>query len=422
MKRLIALLLAACMMLSGCSSWMDGSYVSISPHMAQENDQDQDMDWISDAEQLYEAIRNMVAYGKSSEIFYTRDYGQRTVSSDMAQVEFKIMNADPVGAYAVEDIQYELGVNGSQSTIVVNIEYNHTRAEILRIQKVRNAEEAKRAIKSVLNQLNTDLVLYVENYQQTDFAQIVEDYAQEKPEMVIEIPQVSVAVYPYEGDERVVELKFSYQLNRDNLRTMQNQVKRVFDSAALYVSSDETTHEKFAHLYSFLMERFDYQIDTSITPAYSLLRYGVGDSKAFAVVFAAMCRQIGLECLTVSGTRNGEPWFWNIVKEDDAYCHVDLLRCVEVGEYRERSDVEMEGYVWDYSGYPSCDREIPPEMTDPAEPTDDMSESDTESAETEIPADTAEPNGETEAHLKTAGVTGETELLADTTVTDSIEE
>ena len=45
------------------------------------------------------------------------------------------------------------------------------------------------------------------------------------------------------------------------------------------------------------MERYDYRIETSITPAYSLLRHGVGDSRAFAVVYAAMCQQAGLECL-----------------------------------------------------------------------------------------------------------------------------
>jgi hypothetical protein len=302
-------------------------------------------------------------------LFYIRNYGPKTVDVDMRQVGYWIKSEDPIGAYAVEDITYELGVNGGQSTLAVNIDYRHARAEIVRIQKVVGPEITQKAIHSALNQLSTELVLYVENYQKTDFAQIVEDYAQNEPDVVMEVPQVSATVYPNHGDDRVVEIKFTYQINRDNLRTMQNQVKRVFESAQLYINSDELTHEKYSHLYSFLMERFEYKLDTSITPAYSLLRYGVGDAKAFAVVFAAMCRQIGLECLTVSGTRDGEPWFWNIIREDDAYYHVDLLRCEEEGEFREYSDSQMGGYVWDYLDYPACDREMAPVETKPDEDT-----------------------------------------------------
>ena len=102
------------------------------------------------------------------------------------------------------------------------------------------------------------------------------------------------------------------------------------------------------------MERFDYKQETSITPAYSLLRHGTGDSRAFAQIYAAMCRDSGLTCMSVTGTREGEPWTWNIILDGEAYYHVDLLRCSEIGKYQEWTDEEMEGYVWDYSAYPAC--------------------------------------------------------------------
>ena len=398
MKRLTALIVALCLLLSGCSTWMDGSYVSITPHMEQQNDQSQNVNWISDIDELHEAIRAMVNYGRASDLFYIRNYDEKTVSVDMRQVGYWIKSEDPIGAYAVEDITYELGVNGGQSTLAVNIDYRHSRAEILRIQKVVGTEIVQKAIYSALNKLSTELVLYIEDYQDTDFAQIVEGYAQKEPDVVMEVPQVSVTVYPNQGEERVAEIKFTYQTNRDSLRTMQSQVKRFFESAQLYVNSDETTHEKYSHLYSFLMERFDYKFDTSITPAYSLLRYGVGDAKAFAVVFAAMCRQIGLECLIVSGTRDGEPWFWNIIREDDAYCHVDLLRCEEEGMFRECSDAQMSGYVWDYLEYPTCNREMPPVTTQPTEESEGPDQTtETEPPEEETPTEeTTEPVAEEE--------------------------
>ena len=147
---------------------------------------------------------------------------------------------------------------------------------------------------------------------------------------------------------------------------MQTQVRKVFDSAVLYVSGDGEDREKYAQLYSFLMERYDYKIETSITPSYSLLRHGVGDCKTFAVVYAAMCRLSGLECLVVSGTRAGEAWYWNIVRDGQRYFHVDLLRSAQVGKFVELTDGQMEGYVWDYSRFPECsaDASEPPQTTE----------------------------------------------------------
>ena len=196
-------------------------------------------------------------------------------------------------------------------------------------------------------------MLLVGQYEDTDFSQFVQDYAREHPETIMEVPQVTQALYGT-GESRVVELIFSYQTSRDSLRRMQTQVKPVFESAVLYVSGDGDDYQKFSQLYAFLMERFDYKLETSITPTYSLLRHGIGDSRAFAQVYAAMCRDAGLTCITVTGTRDGEPWTWNIILDGEEYYHVDLLRCSERGKYRELTDEEMEGYVWDYSDYPAC--------------------------------------------------------------------
>ena len=204
-----------------------------------------------------------------------------------------------------------------------------------------------------------------DSYEQMDFGQIVRDYAMDHPQNVMETPQVTSEVYGI-GQTRVVELTFAYQTSRDSLRTMQSQVQPVFDSAVLYVSGEGSQSQKYSQLYAFLMERFDYTVETSITPAYSLLRHGVGDSRAFATVYAAMCRAAGLDCIVVTGTRSGDPWVWNIICQDDVYYHVDLLRCNENGRFRRLLDEDMAGYVWDYSAYPRCIREENPvEITVP---------------------------------------------------------
>jgi hypothetical protein len=254
----------------------------------------------------------------------------------------------------VDQITYELGTTSGHSALAVSISYNHNRAEIRGIKECDSMEAVNKQISMALNNCEAGVVLLINGYRDTDFTQQVQDYADNYPEFVMELPQTTVNMYPEKGSVRLVELKFTYQTSRESLRDMQNRVKPLFDSARLYVSGEASAREKYAQLYAFLMERATYEIQTSITPSYSLLHHGVGDSRAFAVVYASMCRWAGLDAMVVSGMVDGNPRFWNIICCDGVYYHLDLLRCNEQGQMRIHSDDQMQGYVWDYSAYPAC--------------------------------------------------------------------
>lgn len=365
MKRtVIVLILAMSQLLSGCS-WLDGNYVSVTLHREQRLTSQTEVSTASNYLELMEALEEMIAEGTEVAAINVAEYPSEALETGMQMAILHARNNDSIGAYAVEDIQYELGTSSGQPALSVTITYRHSRSEILRIRGVKDLSEAESVVSDALEGYEASIVLLVENYFEKDFTQFVHDYAEQHPETVMETPQVTEGVYG-SGQSRVVELIFTYQTSRDSLRRMQSQVQPVFDSASLYVSGDGEERQKYSQLYAFLMERFDYKIETSITPAYSLLRFGVGDSRAFATVYAAMCRSAGLECITVTGTRSGEPWVWNIVLDGGRYYHVDLLRCSELGRYQEWTDSEMTSYVWDYSAYPACNEAVVVE-TKPAE-------------------------------------------------------
>ena len=353
MKKHLAVLAALCLLLSGCS-WMDGSYVSVTPHVITRDPESNDSPQISNYSQLRSALTDLVDSGTTHGLFTMIDYPQERILSDMMLATNYLKWTYPIGAYAVDDLSYEYSSGGSQNVLSVDISFRRTKAELNQIQTVRGISGAQSAIANALRQCSSALVLQITDYTSTDFVQLVTDYAAQYPQTVMETPQVACEVYPSTGDVRVVELYFTYQTNRESLRTMQSSVMPIFSSAQLYVSGNTGNYTKYAQLYTFLTERFDYTIETSITPAYSLLCHGVGDSKAFAQVYAAMCRQVGLSCQVVSGTRDGESHFWNIVLDGEIYYHVDLLRNMDEGGYRQRTDEEMQGYVWDYSAYPAC--------------------------------------------------------------------
>lgn len=354
MKRVIAALVIIALLLSGCESWTDGSHVSVTPHLGENAGAGQNIISVSSYAELRDALTELVGNGTENATLSVGALGQTQVERSMTQAIRYVTQSNPIGAYAVEQIEYELGTGGGVPAVALTITYRHSRTEIRKIKHADSMEKAWEAVYAALARCDAGTVLLVDGFVQEDFEQKIQDYSEQHPELVMEIPALSVTTYPETGVQRVMEVKFSYRTNRESLRTMQENVQSVFASARLYVSGSAQSEEKYSQLFAFLINRFDYKFETSITAPYSLLCHGVGDSKAFALAYAAMCRQVGLECMTVSGTRAAEPWFWNIVRIDNVYYHIDLLASAEGERLRMLTDEEMTGYVWDYSAYPVC--------------------------------------------------------------------
>ena len=374
MKKIICLM-ALCLTLSGCAGPMAGGYVSIKPHEDQGQQTASDTISASDYQMLCGVLEDLVLVGTERAVINVGSYDQDLVSGDMEKAVRHIETDYPIGAYAVDHIAYEIGLGGGTPAISVEIAYIHGRSELRQIKNVADMGGAAEYIGQALQDFDTGLVLQVERYAETDIAQIVADFADRNPDLVMETPQVAVGLYPEAGERRVVELNFTYQTSRDALRQMRTQVQRVFESASLYISSDSSDARQYDQLYTFLMERFDYQVETSLTPSYSLLSHGVGDSKAFAAVYSAMCRQAELECRIITGTCNGEPRYWNMIYVDGYYYHVDLLKSSEAGRFLKLTDGEMTGYVWDYSAYPEAAGQYVPPTEPPTEvPTEGPTE------------------------------------------------
>ena len=354
MKRFPILLLMICLLLSGCMTWFDGNYHSVSPHQEHGNQPDTDNMRASKYTDLLFSLEQMIHFCTENGVINVEQYDQSQISQDMDRAVADIQQNNPIGAYAVKQIRYEIGTSAGQPAVAVSISYVRTLSEIRKVRSPADSDMAKSFVTAALDECAPELVMYLNDLFIADFGQWIDDYATLHPDVVMEIPTISVNYYPETGVDRIVELKFIYQTSRETLRNYQSRVLPIFEAAQLYVSGDGSDAQKYAQLYSFLMERYDYQYQTSITPSYSLLIHGVGDAKAFATAYAAMCRRAGLECRTVSGTRDGEAWFWNLILMDETYVHLDLLRSNQNGAFRTYTDEQMNGYVWDYSAYPTA--------------------------------------------------------------------
>ena len=351
MKRAVAMLMVLCMLLSGCSSWMNGSYSAVTPHTEPANQQEKPVINVADGAQLKAALITLVDSSADNGVIYLEGYQGESLKDDLDAVVEDVCANHPFAVYAVEGITYEIGAMSGKNAVSVHIAYLQNRQYRDKIRRVESQEQIKELILHRLEACETGVVLISDNKKAVDFAQLVADCALEYPQRVMEAPEVTVSRYPEEGTEQIIEVKFTYQSSREELRTLQNKVAPVFQSAAQHVTGAWAEEEKAARLYTFLMDRFDYNIQTSTTPAYSLLLHGVGDHRAFAMVYAAMCQQSNVECQVVIGTRNGEPWAWNVLQIDEFYYYIDLLQCKESNGFKMYPQEKMTDYVWDYSAY-----------------------------------------------------------------------
>lgn len=343
MERMVIVVVIVCLLMTGCANVFDGHYSSAVPHLTSGSVEAGQKASANDRQELYDVLARMISEGKEEAVISVAGYDPDKLNVEMWEVRAQVENDHPIGAYAVDWISFKEG----KDALMVHIHYIHDRNEIRAIQSVTGTEALERKICQAVDRYDVGLVLYVQDYEDKDLVQVVQSYANENPHEIMEVPQVAVMTYPDRGDVRVVELRFTYQTDRDTLRSMREQVEPIFQKADQLAQGQADGYRK---LYDFLIQGHDHHINASITPAYSLLKYGVGDSRAFAQVYDVMCRQAELECFVVSGTRDGASHYWNIVRWDGAYYHLDLL-----GDgYELRTDQQMKGYVWDYSAYPAC--------------------------------------------------------------------
>lgn len=349
--RLIAMLLAFSLMLTGCN-WMTGAYSSIRPHTQSYSPANRDTPSSTATTflELRSAVCDLIDDGQERGLILLEDYDLQNLQTDVLSVVEYALESYPLGCYALEDLLWELGSSGSDPVLHLTLSYRINRNTISSIQKARTSSAARPLIHQAMAACEALLVFQVGSYSDTDFLQIVRDYAQKNADIVMEMPQVILSTYPEEGTRRLVEMKFSYQNSREQLRAMQQDVQQVTQSAMWYLLPNHTPMEHYAQLYTFLMERFEYRLESSITPAYSLLLDGIGDSNAFASVYHMLCQKAGLYSQIVSGKRNGENWYWNLIYDGEQYYHVDLLSS---GEFLPLEDWKLEAYAWNRSSYPA---------------------------------------------------------------------
>ena len=121
-RRVLALMTALCLLLGGCS-WRDGNYVSIKQHQQQLSGTQSGSLTAANYQQLRQVLSGLVEAGTESAVIHVAEYQQDLVEKGMETGVHYICDLLPLGAYAVNDVTYEIGTVGGQPAISVTISY-----------------------------------------------------------------------------------------------------------------------------------------------------------------------------------------------------------------------------------------------------------------------------------------------------------
>lgn len=359
-KRLSALLLAAVLMLSGCSlyeaeySWSEpysGALVPVGGDAAE----------VRNLSMLKSALLNLISAHAESGALSFQHYSGSAVD-DLAAVCLEIRTENPLGAYAVESIGFDTSRIVSYYVADVSIVYKRTAEEIRAVQEVFSREELSAALTDALARFDRSLALRVYTASvDTDYlAALVRELYFADPAMTVAEPELTVESYPAEGANRIYALSLSYGRAPGVLEEKSRILRAAVAAlAAEAPEGDETARALWCArtVYALLQDGAEPSGAYAQTPYGALVEHSA-DSKGAATAMQLLCTAVGVECRVVAGSigaMGAEEHYWNILTADGETGHADAATLGAERPVFGLSDESLWGtYTWSTDAYPAC--------------------------------------------------------------------
>lgn len=354
----LALLLPAC----ACTSIYAAEYSFSEPYTNKElEDGLNDGTQVSNYHQLMTALLDTIGRSETASTIFFMDYSG-SVSNDMAEVCEEVINQTPLGAYAVESMDYELSRMVSNYKASIRISYKRTPSEIRSVTSVSTADELRSYISSCLYSDISELAVrvYSSGINESVIREAVYGIYKDDPLLIVAEPIVDISSYPRNSLSRIYSIRLDFGEYDANHRAMKIMLENEAESVSLSLAEDNVGYLAY-DVAKYLTKYYDVTATGRLDyTAYGALNCHLANSKGIAMAYKVLCSKLGIECLVVegrfgaSGTRTH---FWNIIKYAGNYYHVDAARMGEAGPGATFlcNDAAFQGsYYWDTSSYPQC--------------------------------------------------------------------
>lgn len=359
MKRiwLTALCCALLLALTGCGSLFDRSFSSVTPHQEQAaSDEDASILRAENYADLVSCVQHFVALGQTSGTVHAYQY-PGDIQADLAAACSEVLTEDPLGAYALADIDYSCGRIVSYYECVFSFSYRHTVQEMAAISTAYGNGAIRDLLQSTMAAFEDTLVLRTSEFyaDRTALLTLAQEAYYRSPGTALGYPEITISTYPDTGSVRIVEFSLNYGASQ---ALLQERAESVLAAAAQLAGQDTAGDETVAWLlYSRLLDqtRFDPEGSPSV---YDALCSGSASSEGITLAYALLCQQAGIPCQLVQGTLNGVPHWWNLITLEDTCWQLDLTRAdAEDSFLHNDSFMASAAYNWSQEDYPACDGE-----------------------------------------------------------------
>lgn len=358
-KRGAALLLAAGLLLNtGCAALLEREYSSVTVHSATPKAEgDSAALRVESYQELVNALLYLIIQQQQTGTIRLYNYPQDRAEEDLAAASLEVVQEDPLGAYCVDFIKYDVTTIVSYEQADIQIAYRRTPEQVAAIVTANGASAIRGELRTALAAFQQEVVLrvgYFDGEEQTIQSLLQEAYYA-VPEAALGLPQAQVHLYPDTGKRRIVELVLSYPAP---VKELERQRTALADKATELVAPywGMTGDQTVLELAGLVLDQGGV-LEEGGSTAYHALLEGGADSQGVALAMALLCQRQGIPCLVVVGERAGVPHTWNVVSTESGYRHLDLA---QVGEDLAVEDLFTDrqasegGYLWDEVAVPQC--------------------------------------------------------------------
>ena len=349
----ISILLSVC----GCSAMFSNSYRSEQDFQGNEKiDLDANVQVVQNYSELRRLVFGMVNdHAENKELVFSGYTGNAV--SDIASVCNAVKTESSFGAYCVDYVSYDLRQIVSSYEAKITISYLYTAEELQMLQTTSNLDSFADLLCRALEKEESKLVVRVNNGTADGDAvnDLMEHTARNLPLGISYIPKFHVRIFDGNTSQKIYDVSIQYDESLDNGNRLQEMNHALSE---FLPAVDKGSHaEKILHAATALSEHCLYDRGAGST-AYDALLVRAADSQGIACAFKALCDRMGAECIVVSGRMDKQDHFWNIVKIDDAYYHMDIsllrIRGGEQSLFLKDGEKQVNCW-WDQSEYPECD-------------------------------------------------------------------
>ena len=142
-----------------------------------------------------------------------------SAASDVDQACLEVTQEDPLGAYAVDYIKYDVGQTAAYYEVTVKLAYTKTPQEIAQVVSVTGTSAIAQELQGQLAFLPRQAVFRVSYFTREDSAEsirqaVLEAYGQQTLRLP-PLEEVQVNLYPDSGQQRVVEILLTWGIQEE---------------------------------------------------------------------------------------------------------------------------------------------------------------------------------------------------------------